>query len=309
MSFAAITAGTAAVGVGLSAASSLGAFGGGQAGAGAGTANFPQYNGEFNPIPNVNYNPAQIGADLNAVYPALQKAAGQATAYSNKQREKILPGSGQMFNQAGNVLNSWLQGQIPQDVVDQTQRRVAESFGGAWNPYTQGGQAGSAFARSIGQTSFGIQQQGISAAPTWQQLAQSFVTMPQEFAPLAGTLASNRYSYDALNTGINQYNEEGRLGVLANQYQAAQNQYGANQLAGYQQQQAGQNLANTLGGTASALGSIGGSYFGNTGSVPTARPTAFLDPASGSWRNDMGASRTAKYFGLPAVSAYNLGRT
>src|SRR6478736_15280 len=281
---AALAGTLASTGVGV--ASSLGAFGGGQSGASAGAAGFPQYQGNFRTIDNVAYNPAQIGADLNAVYPSLQAAAGKATNYATKQREKIFPGSGAIFNDASNIIQSYLAGQVPQDVVDQTNRITAERLGGAWNPFTGGGQAGPAFARSIGQTSLGLQQAGLSAAPTWQQLAQSFITMPQDFAPLAMGLANQRYSYDALNTGINQFNEEGRLGVLANQYAAGANQYGAQQAANYQQAQQGQNLAGTLMAGAGTLGDIGLAYNQGKTTLPgTASGTNYgvnFTPAAGS---------------------------
>lgn len=315
MSFA-VTAGVAGVAAaGISAASAAGAFGGGSSGGGAGGggAAFPQYNGTFRPINNVSYNPAQIGADLSAVYPALEDAARSATRYSTKERERIFPGSGAIFEQAGNVLQSYLRGMVPQDVVDQTNRIVAERAGGSWNPFTQGGQAAPDFARSIGQTSLGITNMGLSSAPTWQQLAQSFITMPQEFAPLASSLASTRYQYDALNTGINQWNEEGRLGVLANQYNAQANQYGAQQAANFQTGMQGQQLGSTIMGAADALASLGSIYSGTGASFRAPRPTEYRAPGTNTWVPDQGYRRTTQKY-QPAVAdtlgnPFKLGRS
>lgn len=119
-----------------------------------------------------------------------------------KQREKIFPGSKQNFQLAGNVLNDYLQGKVPQDVVNQTSRIVAERSGGSFDPFTGGGQAQSDFARSIGKNSLDITNMGLSASPTWQQLAQSFVVNPLQVGQLALQAGQNRYAYDALNSGV-----------------------------------------------------------------------------------------------------------
>lgn len=217
----------------------------------------------FNPVANVGYNPTQGSADLLANYPNLAQFAQQATAFRTAQREGIMPGASRQMSQASNVLNDWLQGNVGSDVVDYTNRQVAERTGGGFNPWTGGGNSQQAFARSIGKLSSDFQQMGISAAPAWQQLANSFVVGVEDTAQLALGFSGQRYSYDALNANINQFNSEGNLkagmfnsemGVktqMANQQQGNtidQNNYtsGTNQ-AMFSANQSNQQLAQDLG--------------------------------------------------------------
>lgn len=241
---------------------------GGSKSASGGSGGFPTYQGKFNPISNVEYTPSQMGGDLMSLYPFLQQAANAATANQTKQREKIMPGAANQLRQASEVLQSYLGGEVPQDVVDQTNRIVAERTGGGFNPFTGGGQSQSAFARSIGQTSLDITNMGLSAAPTWQQLANSFVVSPMEFGQIALGLGNQRYQYDALNTDINQYNTEGPLGIAAQQYTGAANQWGYGNLQN-QQQFANQNsLAQGIGGLGGMFAQLAGVYRGrNTGNL------------------------------------------
>lgn len=211
----------ASTGVGV--ASAAGAFGGGGGGA-AGGGKVPNYKASkastapvtydkvgFNPVSNVGYNPTQGSEDLLANYPNLAQFAQAATAFRTAEREKIMPGSANQFSLASGVLQDWLGGNVGKDVVDFTNRTVAERTGGGFNPWTGGGNSQQAFARSIGKLSSDFQQMGISAAPAWQQLANSFVVGVEDTARLALGFSGQRYSYDALNANINQFNSEGNL--------------------------------------------------------------------------------------------------
>lgn len=192
----------------------MGAFGGSSGGGGGGkrkgkTPNFTPV--KFQEVGQVSYDPVQSSADLLANYPNLAAFANQATANRTAQREAIMPGSGKQFSQASSALSAFLSGQVPTDVVDFTNRTVAERTGGGFNPFTGGGQSQQAFARSIGRLSTDFTQFGLSAAPAWQQLADSFVTKVEDTVPLALGFGGQRYQYDALNTNIAQFNSEGRL--------------------------------------------------------------------------------------------------
>ncbi len=264
-----VAAGVAAAGIAVSVASSAtGNFGAndraakaaGKGGAAGGAGGFPSYGGTFTPIPNMNDNPNYGTDSLNSQMGGLQKAAASETAFQTKQREKIMPGSANQFKLASNALQSELQGQVPQDVVDFTNRTVAQRLGGGFNPFTQGGQAPSNFARNIGQTSYGIQQQALQQAPQWQQLANSFVIGIPQVQQQAQSINQLKYQYDALNTGINQFNTEGQLGVVANQYQNQVDQYNAGQIAQQQQAQQYGNMANTAVGALNAGAKIYGAY-------------------------------------------------
>jgi len=94
------------------------------------------------------------------------------------------------------VVNSYLRGEVPQDVKDQIMRNVAESAGAGFNP-AAAGQAGGfqaaqgQMARNLGLTSLDIQGRGLAAMPSvqgtaqnWQQLARAFTADPLDVGRL-----------------------------------------------------------------------------------------------------------------------------
>ena len=95
--------------------------------------------------------------------------AQQGTQSNIANQEAVTPGSSAQRALANQQLNSYIQGVVPQDVQQNTQRAIAQSTGGGFNLFSGGGQAPADFARSIGQTSLGLSQYGLSAAPTWQK--------------------------------------------------------------------------------------------------------------------------------------------
>lgn len=234
MSFAvtggALTAAAAATAIGTSVA---GAVGGGSSYPNSSVAQQGAFQKiSYNPvsyqnIPQVSYDPNQGANDLLSIFPQLQQFANQSTANQTQQRESIMPGSSQLMSQASSALSSFLSGQVPQDVVDQTNRIVAERNGGAYNPNARGTtMAQNDFARSIGQTSTNLVSQGLSAAPTWLQLANSFVIGVPQAYQMASDAANNRYKYDVLSSNINQFNAQQANQI--NQFNA-QNQLGVDQ--------------------------------------------------------------------------------
>jgi hypothetical protein len=169
-------------------------------------------------------------------YPSFGSLSKQALKYAPKYTQanidlqnQVTPGSSGQREQALQQLNSYISGQIPIDVQENIQRQIAQNLGGGFNLYNGGGQAPNAFARNLGMTSVGLSQYGLSAAPTWQHLANTMVTTP------ASLLSSI-------------------MGTAENQYQAQSNQFGA-------QQAQGQQNASMLNG---ALGSVAG-IFGSQG--------------------------------------------
>ena len=129
--------------------------------------------------------------------------AGQVSNYYRQQLEQFQPGAAQQrqqaqdqISQAMGVVNSYLRGEVPQDVKDQIMRNVAESAGAGFNPATAG-QAGGfqaaqgQFARNLGLTSLDIQGRGLAAMPSvqgtaqnWQQLARAFTADPLDVGRL-----------------------------------------------------------------------------------------------------------------------------
>lgn len=161
--------------------------------------------------------------------------AKRGTQANISNQEMVTPGSQAQREAALNQLNSYIQGQIPQDVQQNINRQVAQNLGGGFNLFSGGGQAPNAFARNIGQTSVGLSQYGLSAAPTWQQLANSMVTKP-EVGLQAGLQAAQ------LGAGI--ASAGGTLGndLAQSQYQSGFGQYQGNQLQNQQNQQLAMQL-------------------------------------------------------------------
>jgi hypothetical protein len=198
-----------------------------------------------------------LGFGSNLFQSAANNALAYAPAFTQSNidlQNKVTPGSSAQREAALQQINSYIQGQVPQDVQQNTQRAIAQSFGGGYNPFTGGGQAPSAFARNIGQTSVGLSQFGLSAAPTWQELANRMVTKPESlmgFGIQSGQIGAGLASSAAsLGNDLSQ-----------SQYQSQFNQYQANQLADQQNQQ----LAMQLGqmGLDAFKAKQKGDYYGN----------------------------------------------
>ena len=138
-------------------------------------------------------------------------------------QEAVMPGSQAQRQLAQNQINAYIQGQIPQDVQQQIQRNVAQGLGGGFNLFSGGGMAPQNFARNIGQTSVGLSQFGLSAAPTWQQLANSMVVSPT--AGLSAGLQATGMGSQLAGTAAGQ-----GMQMAENQYQSQFNQYQAKEL-------------------------------------------------------------------------------
>ena len=221
------SAGAAFGGYGAAIGGLAGALGGGfMGGGGGGGSSVPSFNPQqVLDFGKQAYNQAaQEGIDFSKI--------GTRANISNQ--EAVTPGSQAQRQLAQNQINAYIQGQIPQDVQQNIQRQVAQGLGGGFNLFSGGGQAPQNFARNIGQTSVGLSQFGLSAAPTWQQLANSMVVNPA--VGLSAGLT-------ALGLGND---------LAQSQYQSGMNQYKAQQIQGQQDQQ----LLNTgLGNLAGLFGS------------------------------------------------------
>lgn len=168
-----------------------------------------------------------------------QNFARQGTQQQINLQNRVTPGSSQQRQLAQNQINSYIQGQVPLDVQQNINRQVAQNLGGGFNLFNGGGQAPQNFARNIGQTSLGLSQFGLSAAPTWQQLANTMVVSPTVGfqAGMQGTLSSAEIGSQLANAAAGQGNQ-----LAESQYQGAFNQYQANQLQNQQQAQLGMQL-------------------------------------------------------------------
>ncbi len=114
--------------------------------------------------------------------------AGQITDYSMAQLEKIFPGATNQRQIAARATESYLRGEIPQDVQDQIMRSVAELAGAGFQPsagMAPQGQVPGGFqaaqgllSRQLGLTSLDLQQRGQGLAQSWQSIAGSFIESP-----------------------------------------------------------------------------------------------------------------------------------
>lgn len=214
----------------------------------------PQFSG-------VDYDPMQGSEDLLQNLPNLISAARQITRYTMNEMDKVYPGASQQRAKASNIIDDYMSGVVPQDVVDFTNRQVAERSGGGFNPNSGAGANGtqiqSDFGRSLGLTSLQLQQYGMSASQSWQQLANSFITSPLQTGQLALGYADQQYKYDALNANM-QYNYDALATQVAFQNQGigmdmAQNQYTAGLNNYTAQQNSNANMAGAIGGASNSL--------------------------------------------------------
>lgn len=140
--------------------------------------------------------------DFNANLPMLNTIASKVNNQSNRLRDK---NSGGMFtknvNQSGANIQSMLKGEVPQDVVDETMRNVAEAGAGAYSPDAPDGFGGTGdrmgddFSRRIGKTSYDISTQGLSMAPQWEGMVDAFTYKPQDAAQGAMAFLKSRHEW------------------------------------------------------------------------------------------------------------------
>lgn len=282
MSWAAIAGSVISTGLSVGSQALMGGMGGGGA-------SLPNYNRTFTPIPNVPYDPQQGARDLASNVGILKGVAKQMTKHRTQQREEIMPGAGAQMQLGSQNILSFLRGQVPQDSQDLVMRQAAERLGGGFNAATGGGQLPQNYARNLGLTSLDLIRQGLSASPSWQQLANSFVIGIEDTVPMALGFANQRYQYDAMNTGIDQFNQQGMMAQETGAYQTGMNAYTAGQLQNQSQTQGLLNLAQFGLSAASAFGDMSNIYQNRLSTNRAQRPTEYLSSGQG-WVPDAGVT-------------------
>jgi len=131
------------------------------------------------------------GVALLQDLPQYEQAANRATAARLAEIERVMPGATAQRQQASDITASWMRGELPRDVQEQTMRSVAEFGGAGFNPATAGRAGGFQMAqgmvpRQLGLQSQQLQEKGMSTAAGWQQLADAFAYDPFEAAQFAG---------------------------------------------------------------------------------------------------------------------------
>ena len=145
------------------------------------------------------------------------EAANKVTANTLAQLEQIAPGSAQARQQIGQIIGSYLSGEVPQDVQEQITRMTAERAGAGFRPQ-QGMVGPSGFqaaqgqlARNLGLTSLDLQGQGLNMAASWQQTAGSFIQSPTQMMALG--LQGRGQDIDVAQ--ISKANQLKRLGFMS----------------------------------------------------------------------------------------------
>jgi hypothetical protein len=285
---------------------------GGAGGGGGGGGGVPGYSTQDSLALQQQQYQQMAGQSLGFGKSAYDQASAEGIDFAKRgtqaniaNQNKVTPGSSAQRQLAQNQINQYIQGNVPTDVQQNINRQVAQNLGGGYNMFTQGGQAPQNFARNIGQTSLGLSQFGLSAAPTWQQLSNSMVVRPEAglSAGLQAISLGNQLASSA--AGYGQTNAE-------NQYQGAFNQYQGNQLANQQQAQMGMQLGQLglqgIQGLAKAnyynnLSQTGQGYANTIGALPSAS-------TANSYMSDLGYNPTS-FTALPntgAGTAYPFGR-
>lgn len=210
----------------------------------------------------------------NATLEGIQ-AANRVTANTLQQLETVAPGSAQARQQVGQIINSYLAGEVPQDVQQQITQMTAERAGAGFRPMPAGQVGPSGFqaaqgqlARNLGLTSLELQQAGANMASSWQQTANTFIQSPTQMMALG--LQGRGQDIDVAQANIRNRMAQLEMigGINLGQYQAATGQaqagYGVAQ-QGIQatlasRQAAAQGVQGISSAAAGALGGIGSAY-------------------------------------------------
>lgn len=250
------------------------------------------------PIDRVNlpgFDPGGGVQDYWNNLPLLGRLAKYQERRGAEQRDDLTGGAASRnLKQAGVDIGQMLGGEVPKDVQDKVNRIVAERSGGAFSPSGPANQQATAdFARSIGKTSTDIMNQGLSFAPQWESLVDSFTYKPQQayLDALNGLRARNDYTLGAAQVQLkrdeNQYTEE----LNKNKMDAAADPGVAGSVNDNLQLQtiganANANEANALIGAAKGIGSI---YTGATGGGSGLNDQGFYTNAGAAAKAGQGA--------------------
>lgn len=249
----------------------------------------------------------------NATLEGIQ-AANRVTANTLQQLEKVAPGSTQARQQVGGIISSYLRGEIPQDVREQTMRNIAEVGGAGFNIATAGRGAGiqapqANLARNLGLTSLNLQQTGINAAQSWQQMAGQFIQSPTQLMQLGLQGRGQDITVSQANIE-NQFRQIGAVGDINTQiynartgqaqqgYNTAQQNIGANLAA---QQSIAQGIQSIGSATSGALMGVSGAY----GQLATAQGASTVPTSAGFYQGQVGAANA--YNVAPSQLSYQKG--
>lgn len=134
----------------------------------------------FKPIDTTKEQLAALRGNI-ANFSEVSKLAGATNTFNqdqlNQMMESAVPGYRAMVSSIGGKINSFLSGELPQDVSDQVGRNAAYKslsggFGGS-------GMARNLVARDLGLTSLDLISKGIDAGSRWIATAKANTVAPQ----------------------------------------------------------------------------------------------------------------------------------
>jgi hypothetical protein len=185
------------------------------------------------------------------------KEAGQVTDYNVDQLEKIFPGAKNQREIAARATESYLRGEIPQDVQESIMRSVAELGGAGFSP-SQGMLPGGfqapqgLLSRQLGLTSLDLQQMGMGAAQSWQSMAGAFIESPIQ-------LGQSRLNFQNLAADVQLRRAAGEagleIGAAQSAYESQTQTIGANLAAKQAQIQGIQGIGSSISGGLTGYGS------------------------------------------------------
>ena len=185
------------------------------------------------------------------------KEAGQVTDYNVYQLEKIFPGARNQREISARATESYLRGEIPQDVQESIMRSVAELGGAGFSP-SQGMLPGGfqapqgLLSRQLGLTSLDLQQMGMGAAQSWQSMAGAFIESPIQ-------LGQSRLNFQNLAADVQLRRAAGEagleIGAAQSAYESQTQTIGANLAAKQAQIQGIQGIGSAISGGLTGYGS------------------------------------------------------
>lgn len=134
----------------------------------------------FKPVDTTKEQQAAVAGNIKN-FGDISKLAASTNAFNqdelNKMLESAIPGYRAMMATTGAKINSFLSGELPQDVSDQVGRNAAyRSLSGG---FSGSGMARNLVARDLGLTSLDLISKGIDAGSRWIAMAKQNTVAPQ----------------------------------------------------------------------------------------------------------------------------------
>jgi hypothetical protein len=168
----------------------------------------------FVPVDPDSEQAAAIAGNLKNL-PAAQTLTTATNVYNQQELRRMLrvaiPGYDDIVGKGSGLIQSFLGGEIPKDVVAQIQRNAAERSGAGG--YGGTGMARNLEARDLGLTSLQLTQQGLDSASRWlagiknvgvpeQMSVSSMFLTPQQRISVTSANNAQRYQRDLLATNV-----------------------------------------------------------------------------------------------------------